>query len=163
MSERRPDVIVVGGGIVGAAAAAFLADGGARVTIVERDGLASGASGANSGVVQHPFDPILAALYRETVDLYRELSALDLGFRLGDEPVGLLYASNDEDAVRGVDRSLAEAFPELPRDVVERARPSSGSSRRWRPGCGPAGSGSATRSSRALRPMPMRPSPNGAG
>ncbi len=118
MSERRPDVIVVGGGIVGAAAAAFLADGGARVTIVERAGLASGASGANSGVVQHPFDPILAALYRETVDLYRDLSALDLGFRLGDEPVGLLYASNDEDAVRGVDRSLAEAFPELPRDVV---------------------------------------------
>ena len=118
MSERRPDVIVVGGGIVGAAAAAFLADGGARVTIVEREGLASGASGANSGVVQHPFDPILASLYRETVDLYRDLSALDLGFRLGDEPVGLLYASTDETAVRGVDLALAEAFPELPRDVV---------------------------------------------
>ena len=66
MSEQRPDVIVVGGGIVGASAAAFLADGGARVTIVERQGLASGASGANSGVVQHPFDLILAALYRET-------------------------------------------------------------------------------------------------
>ena len=118
MSERRPDVIVVGGGIVGAAAAAFLADGGARVTIVEREGLASGASGANSGVVQHPFDPILASLYRETVELYRDLSALDLGFRLGDEPVGLLYASTDETAVRGVDLALAEAFPELPRDVV---------------------------------------------
>jgi D-amino-acid dehydrogenase len=118
MSERRPDVIVVGGGIVGASAAAFLADGGARVTIVERQGLASGASGANSGVVQHPFDPILAALYRETVDLYRELSALDLGFRLGDDPVGLLYASNDEQAVRGVDLALAEGFPELSRDVV---------------------------------------------
>ena len=56
------------------AAAAFLADGGARVTIVEREGLASGASGANSGVVQHPFDPILASLYRETVELYRDLS-----------------------------------------------------------------------------------------
>ena len=83
MSERRPDVIVVGGGIVGAAAAAFLADGGAQVTIVERAGLASGASGANSGVVQHPFDPILAALYRETVELYRDLSALDLGLPVG--------------------------------------------------------------------------------
>ena len=118
MSEQRPDVIVVGGGIVGASAAAFLADGGARVTIVEREGLASGASGANSGVVQHPFDPILAALYRETVDLYRDLSTLDLGFRLGDDPVGLLYASTDEQAVRGVDLALAEAFPELPRDVV---------------------------------------------
>jgi glycine/D-amino acid oxidase-like deaminating enzyme len=118
MSELRPDVIVVGGGIVGAAAAAFLADGGARVTIVEREGLASGASGANSGVVQHPFDPILASLYRETVDLYRDLSTLDLGFRLGEDPVGLLYASTDETAVRGVDLALAEAFPELSRDVV---------------------------------------------
>ena len=40
---------------------------------------------------------------------------------MGDEPVGLLYASNDEAAVRGVDLALAEAFPELPRDVVSGA------------------------------------------
>ena len=63
---RGSDVVVVGGGIVGVAAAAFLAEAGATVTLVERDGLASGASGANSGIVQHPFDPVLAALYRET-------------------------------------------------------------------------------------------------
>jgi len=112
------EVIVVGGGVVGTAAAAFLADAGVRVTLVEREGLASGASGANSGVVQHPFDPVLAALYRETVDLYRELSAADLGFRLGGAPAGLLYVSPDEASVRDVDRSLAAAFPELDRDVV---------------------------------------------
>ena len=64
-------MVVIGGGIVGTAAAAFLAEAGARVTLVERDGLASGASGANSGVVQHPFDPVLAGLYRETLTLYR--------------------------------------------------------------------------------------------
>lgn len=109
---------MVGGGIVGTAAAALLAEAGARVTLVEREGLASGASGANSGVVQHPFDPILAALYRETVGLYRELSAADVGFRLGEQPAGLLYLSADETAVRHVDRSLAEAFPELAREVV---------------------------------------------
>jgi len=111
-------VVVIGGGIVGTAAAAFLAESGARVTLVEGEGLASGASGANSGVVQHPFDPVLAALYRGSVALYRELSAADLGFRLGVEPVGLLYLSADEDAVRDVDAALAEAFPELDRDVV---------------------------------------------
>jgi D-amino-acid dehydrogenase len=120
-SGRGSDVVVVGGGIVGTAAAAFLAEAGAHVTLVEREGLASGASGANSGVVQHPFDPVLAALYRETIELYRDLSAANLGFQLGDAPAGLLYVSTDEAAVRDVDRSLAEAFPELDRDIVSGA------------------------------------------
>jgi D-amino-acid dehydrogenase len=118
VSRTSPDVVIVGGGIVGTAAAAMLAEAGARVTLVEREGLASGASGANSGIVQHPFDPVLAALYRETVALYRELSAADLGFRLGDQPAGLLCLSADEVAVRDMDRSLAEAFPDLQREVV---------------------------------------------
>ena len=82
MSSNGRDVVVIGGGIVGTSAAAFLADAGARVTLIEREGLASGASGANSGVVQHPFDPILAALYRETLSLYRDLAAANLGFRI---------------------------------------------------------------------------------
>src|SRR3954463_7322980 len=94
------DVVVIGGGIVGTAAAAFLNEAGARVTLIERDGLASGASGANSGVVQHPFDPVLAGLYRETLALYRELAATDVGFRIRGEPAGLLYVSADEAAVR---------------------------------------------------------------
>jgi glycine/D-amino acid oxidase-like deaminating enzyme len=110
---------VIGGGIVGTAAAAFLAEAGARVTLVERDGLASGASGANSGVVQHPFDPVLAGLYRETLTLYRDLAGADVGFRIGAEPAGLLYVSADEAAVRHVDHAFAEAFPALDRVVVE--------------------------------------------
>ena len=113
------DVIVIGGGIVGTAAAAFLAAEGVRVTIIEREGLASGASGANSGVVQHPFDPILAALYRDTVALYRELSGEDAGFRLGDAPAGLLYVSADGATVRRMATSLTRAFPELACDVLE--------------------------------------------
>jgi glycine/D-amino acid oxidase-like deaminating enzyme len=115
------DVVVVGGGIVGTAAAALLARAGAQVTLIEREGLASGASGANSGVVQHPFDPVLADLYRETLAMYRELSAAGLGFHLSDDPAGLLYVSADEAVVRGVDRSLAEAFPDLDRDVLDGA------------------------------------------
>lgn len=118
MTDAGSDVVVIGGGIIGTAAAAFLAEAGARVTLVEREGLASGASGANSGVVQHPFDPVLAALFRETVVLYRGLAETGLGFRLGHEPTGLLYLSADEAAVRHVDRTVAEAFPELERDVL---------------------------------------------
>ena len=118
MKAAIQDVVVIGGGIVGTSAAAFLAEAGVRVTLVEREGLASGASGANSGVVQHPFDPVLAVLYRETVALYRDLSAADVGFRLEDAPAGLLYLSADETAVRHVERLLADAFPELDREVV---------------------------------------------
>jgi glycine/D-amino acid oxidase-like deaminating enzyme len=99
-SGTAPDVVVVGGGITGTATAAFLAVAGARVVLVERDGLASGASGANSGVVQHPFDPVLAGLYRETMALYRDLAASSNAFAIGERPSGLLYISTAEDAAR---------------------------------------------------------------
>lgn len=121
VGDEGHDVVVVGGGIVGTAAAAFVAAAGVRVTLVEREGLASGASGANSGVVQHPFDPVLAGLYRETVALYRELSAADAGFRLPDAPTGLLYVSRDGDAVRALAATVARGFPELACEVVEGA------------------------------------------
>ena len=91
MSPTVADVVVIGGGIVGTAAAAFLAEAGVRVTLIERDGLASGASGANSGVVQHPFDPILAELYRETLSYYRDLSTADVGFRMGSAPAWFTF------------------------------------------------------------------------
>ena len=45
------DVAVIGGGIVGAAAAYELASAGLSVVLVERDDLASGASGRNPGFV----------------------------------------------------------------------------------------------------------------
>ncbi len=112
------DVIVVGGGIVGTAAAAFLADAGARVVLVEGEGLASGASGANSGVVQHPFDPVLAGLYRETLSLYRELTAAAAGFHLADQPAGMLFLSRHEPAVRAVAGTLGGTFPELETAIV---------------------------------------------
>jgi glycine/D-amino acid oxidase-like deaminating enzyme len=121
MSERSgstADVVIVGGGVVGAASAMFLAEAGASVTMVERDGLASAASGANSGVIQHPFDPVLAALYRETLEHDRRLAEADVGFAMGADPAGLLYISGDERAVREIDRSLALTFPDLGRDVI---------------------------------------------
>jgi glycine/D-amino acid oxidase-like deaminating enzyme len=117
---RRPsaDVVVVGGGIVGTAAAAFLAESGARVVLVEGEGLASGASGANSGVVQHPFDPVLAELYRKTVALYHALTAEDTAFRLPAEPAGMLFLSAHETAVRRLAGTIGGTFPELRTEVV---------------------------------------------
>lgn len=50
--ERSPDVIIVGGGIVGAACAHELAGRGARVTVVERlGGWGEGCSWGNAGLI----------------------------------------------------------------------------------------------------------------
>jgi glycine/D-amino acid oxidase-like deaminating enzyme len=118
-SSPALDVVVVGGGIVGTAATAILAAGGARVVLVERDGLASGASGANSGVVQHPFDPVLAGLYHETVSLYRELSAVSASFRLPAEAAGMLFVSEREAGARRQAAIIAATFPALGTEVVD--------------------------------------------
>ena len=98
-SSAAPDVVVIGGGIIGVAGAAHLAESGRRVLLLERDDVAAGASGRNSGVVQHPFDPALIDLHLETVALYRRLEAPvgdETGLRLPPAPrrlLNLLYYS----------------------------------------------------------------------
>ncbi len=86
-----PDVVVVGGGIVGCALAAFLAEGGAQVVLYEREAIAAGASGRNSGVVQDTLDPALKDLYEESLEHYRTLGH---GFELPAEPAGLLLVGD---------------------------------------------------------------------
>lgn len=48
---ERPDVIVVGGGVVGCSIAYRLARAGRRVLLLEKRGLAAGASGRNGGMI----------------------------------------------------------------------------------------------------------------
>ena len=93
--ERPVEVAIIGGGIIGCAAAAFAAEAGARVTLYERSEIGAGASGRNMGAVQHPFDPELAPLYEATVGIYRELSQLDPEFSFPSEPAGLLMVTPD--------------------------------------------------------------------
>ena len=102
-----PDVAVVGAGIVGCAVAAFLAEAGASVLLVERDDVAAAASGRNSGVLQHPMDATLAPLFDASLRHYRELG--EHGFALPDEPHGVLVVAAAE---LGVPAELA-SFPEL--------------------------------------------------
>lgn len=118
--SRGPVVAVIGGGIVGLATAAYLAEGGARVTIYEREAIAAGASGRNSGVVQHPFDPELVPLYHETVASYRRLAEVspDGGFALPAEPAGLLLVSHHAAVVEALAAHLRATVPALTLDVL---------------------------------------------
>jgi glycine/D-amino acid oxidase-like deaminating enzyme len=108
-AQWTADAVVIGGGIVGVAAAAHLATTGRSVTLVERAEIAAGASGRNSGVVQHPFDPVLVDLHIETLALYR---ALD-GLSLPAEPVGLLNVTHDVDVARRLTAHLQASHPHL--------------------------------------------------
>ncbi len=114
-----PDVAVVGGGIVGTALAAFLAEGGQRVRLYERTVIAAGASGRNSGIVQHPFDPVLAELYRASVAEYRSLAAASAVFAMPDEPAGLLYVGRDRPLANRIAAEWAAVWPDARPEVVE--------------------------------------------
>jgi D-hydroxyproline dehydrogenase subunit beta len=116
-----PDVAIVGGGIVGTATAAFLAVEGLSVTLYEAVEIAAGASGRNSGVIQHPFDPVLVGLYRQSLELYRELEAdMPGSFRLAPEPAGLLLIgpSAAEPAAAGLVAAWAGTYPEAAPELV---------------------------------------------
>ena len=69
------DVVVVGGGVIGCACARELARRGIRVVLVERDHLASGASGRNHGLLVTPTDPALVPMARAGVPAVEEVAA----------------------------------------------------------------------------------------
>ena len=116
-----PDVAIVGAGIVGCALAAFLAEAGASVAVYERGEVAAGASGRNSGVVQHPMDPELLPLFTETVGHYRDLAAH--GFALPDEPDGVLMLATDEAALTLELDALRRDYPELAASALAPGEP----------------------------------------
>jgi D-hydroxyproline dehydrogenase subunit beta len=88
------DVVVVGGGIVGAACAYELANRGASVTLFERKELAAGASGRNNGLWVTPVDPALLPMARRSLDAYLELvERSPIPFRLDREPIGMVVVA----------------------------------------------------------------------
>ncbi len=109
-----PDVIVIGGGIIGVSAAVHLARLGRTVVLLEQSTIGAGASGRNSGVVQHPFDPVLIDLHLETLERYRELAeATDGAFALPIAPVGLLQVTRDPSVAAATVEALARTHPDL--------------------------------------------------
>jgi glycine/D-amino acid oxidase-like deaminating enzyme len=115
----RPDLLIVGGGIIGCSAAAFAAEAGASVVLVEGSRLASGASGRNSGAVQHPFDPVLAPLHLATLEIYRQLADDSSGFDFPASPAGLLLLTDDPVAAHARIAELHEHEPALAAEFLD--------------------------------------------
>src|SRR4051794_14914899 len=113
-----PDVAIIGGGIVGCALAAFLAEDGAHVRLYERDELAAGASGRNSGLLQHPMDEALTDVYADSLAHYSELGH---GFTLPREPVGVLVVGEDPAVLEPARAEAAARFPELRPEALDAA------------------------------------------
>jgi D-hydroxyproline dehydrogenase subunit beta len=111
------DVTVIGAGIVGCAAAAFLAEAGLRVEVLEREAVAAGASGRNSGLLQHPHDAELVALYEESLRHHADV----LG-ALGEPSGALIVTAGDPSGLAGMTLDLAARFPELGANLLEDAR-----------------------------------------
>src|SRR5438093_604700 len=104
-----PNVIVVGGGIIGCACAHELAGRGAHVMVLERDELAAGASGRNHGLLLAPLDPAMVPMAAASTALYEEIQeSSPLTFNLDPAPIGFLVVATDE-AEAPAARAEAEA------------------------------------------------------
>jgi len=111
------DVAIIGGGIVGCAVAAFLTEAGVKVEVYEREEVAAGASGRNSGSIQHPFDPVLADLHRETLDHYRGMDEVGMA----SAPAGVLMLAPERDSLEPAAREIGADSPELDATLLEPA------------------------------------------
>ncbi len=111
------DVAIIGGGIVGCSAAAFLAEAGATVEVYERDEVGAAASGRNSGSVQHPFDAVMAELHLETLEHYRGLADL----RFPARPTGVLMLAPERGPLDPAVAELARDCPELEPELLDPA------------------------------------------
>jgi D-amino-acid dehydrogenase len=109
------DVAIIGGGIVGCALAAFLAEAGANVEVYEREEVGAAASGRNSGSIQHPFDPVLAELHKETLDHYRAMDEVGMA----GAPAGVLMLAPDREPLEAAVREIASDCPELEPALIE--------------------------------------------
>jgi len=91
-----PDVIVIGGGVIGACAAWQLAERGADVLLLERGALASGATSRSQGLLLPPDHAPMVPLFERSNRLYdslAEAAGIDLG--LDREPIGTLMLATD--------------------------------------------------------------------
>lgn len=95
--NRTPDVVVVGAGLAGCAAARFLADTGARVVVVDSGGVGAGASGRNGGFLFPQQAPWINEALDESLAIYTQLEEeVDVPFELRPWPMLLVAVEESE-------------------------------------------------------------------
>ena len=94
MVATRPQVAIVGGGVIGVCTAYFLAQGGAQVTVLERDEIGTGASFGNAGTIAPGHAPInKPGRVRQALrSLFDPLSPLYIAPRWDPALMGWLWA-----------------------------------------------------------------------
>ena len=108
------EVLILGGGIAGCAAALELAGRGAAVTLVDRDQPGTGATGASAGILTPQYEASgpghTFRLQLESQDLWpgfaRRIEART-DWRLGHRTDGLLVANRSEEEEDGARKALA--------------------------------------------------------
>jgi glycine/D-amino acid oxidase-like deaminating enzyme len=99
-----PDVVVIGGGIIGACCAYFLSCEGLSVHLVERGGIASGCSGACQFGIGHINEGIGRDLTVASGRLYATL-AEQLPLDIEYDPVGNVYIADSPNGMKALERT----------------------------------------------------------
>ncbi len=111
---ESPDVVIVGGGVIGSAIAYFLAKRGVPCVLLDRGRIGGGASDAASGILSSsPGDSQYARLAQRSLELFhtlspaiREESGIDIEFaECGD--LTLAMSEGDVIALRGLANQLS--------------------------------------------------------
>ena len=101
------DVVIVGGGVVGASAAFHLAEAGAQVVLLERDQLASGSTSKAAGGLRAQFsDALNIEIGKRSLQAYKRFGERP-GWEIDYEEIGYLFVLTTEGEVEAFRRSVA--------------------------------------------------------
>lgn len=105
----RPDVVVVGAGIVGLSIAFHLVEGGATVTVVDRAGIGAGASGVQPGGVRQQWGTATnCLLVQESLRFYADaVERLQMRVDPRFRTCGYLFLAHSEAAVARLRENVA--------------------------------------------------------
>jgi sarcosine oxidase subunit beta len=98
--RKSPDVLIIGGGIMGCSLAYRLAERGVGVTLLEKNTCGAEASGRNSGGVRaHMRDPQELKLAIASKEMWLHLSE-ELDFDIEYRRIGLLMIAYTEERMK---------------------------------------------------------------
>jgi len=90
------DVIVIGGGVNGAAIAFYLAQRGVSVRLIEKDSIGSGPTGLSCGIIrQHYSHPVTAGMALRSLRVFQDFSAI-VGGECDFHETGFILAAGPE-------------------------------------------------------------------